>query len=278
MNRIAEYIHNFAPLIGAGGEKTFPPGHTFRREEGFPHFTLEYMLEGEATLTMGSNVYLRPAGNLSLVPPNAPPYRLKMEKSHRALWLIFDPRPEWRGYLDWGMAATQPADYPFLSLPSTPEGEQILTCLLRAITYFDASIASGMRLAEPALELALIHIADFACREHKPDSRLAHVVECIRRDAAHPWTEAELAALANLSVSGFAHLFRRVMKVPPKRFLEQIRMEQAKNLLLSSDYSIKKVAFAVGFQNPLHFSTRFSFRMGCSPQMFRKNGFRTREP
>jgi len=274
MNRIANHIHNLAPLIGAGGEKTFPPGHTFRREEGFPHFTLECMLEGEATLRMGSNVYLRPAGNLSLIPPHAPSYRLEMEKSHRALWLIFDPRPEWRGYLDWGMAATQLADYPFLSLPSTPEGEQILTCLRRVITYFDASIESGARLAEPALELALIHITDFANRAHRPDDRLAHVVECIRRDAAHPWCEAELAALVNLSISGFAHLFRRVMGVPPKRFLEQVRMEQSKNLLLSTDYSIKKIAYAVGYPNPLHFSTRFRHRMGCSPQLFRKTGFK----
>ena len=272
MNKIARSIHNLAPFIGAAGELAYAPGHTFCRDAGFPHFTLECMLEGTATLTLGSAVYSRPAVNLSLIPPNTP-YRLEMKSPHRALWLIFDPRPEWRGYLDWGLAALHPAKYPFLSLPQAPETGRILACLRQAIAYFDASGANTARKAELAFELALIHISELASSENMPDERLAYVVERMRRDAAHAWSEAELAAMANLSVSGFAHLFRKIMGVPPKWFLEQVRMEQAKNLLLSSNHSIKKVASTVGYPNPLHFSTRFRHRMGCSPQTFRKTGF-----
>lgn len=273
MNRIVRHIDNLAPFIGAAGELTYESGHTFCRDAGFPHFTLECMLEGEATLRLGSAVYSRPAVNLSLIPPNTP-YRLEMASPHRALWLIFDPRPEWRGYLDWGLAALHPAEYPFLSLPQSPKAGQVIACLRQAIAYFDASGAHIERQSELAFELALIHIMEFTTHETMQDARLTYVVERMRRDVAHSWCEAELAAMANLSVSGFAHLFRKIMGVPPKRFLEQVRIEQAKKFLLSSNQSIKAIAYAVGYQNPLHFSTRFRHRMGCSPQMFRKTGFK----
>ncbi len=271
MDVIAENMDNFAHFVGVGGEMSYAPGHRFRREEGFPYFTLGCMVEGASTIWVGNSVYQRTAGSLSLVPPNMP-YRVEVPGPHRGLWLIFDPRPEWRAYLDWSLAAAHQAVYPFVALPPAPEGDLILACLRQTILYLGRTGPKSMRLAELSFEQALIHIVEIA-REAVPDHRLTHVVECLQRDMARSWCEAELAALANLSVSGFAHLFRRTMGVPPKRFLEQIRMEQAKNLLLSSGDSIKTVAYAVGFPDPLHFSNRFRRCVGCSPLMFRKKGF-----
>ncbi len=79
-----------------------------------------------------------------------------------------------------------------------------------------------------------------------------------------------LAEEAGLSPSRFAHLFRERMGVTPMNFLESRRMEQAKQLLLTTDLPVQEVALNIGFPNAQHFSTRFRKLTGQSPSAFRQ--------
>lgn len=54
------------------------------------------------------------------------------------------------------------------------------------------------------------------------------------------------------------------------KFINEERMQKAKELLLESNTPIYTVASMVGYNNPANFSTAFKRQFGCSPGKFRK--------
>ena len=57
--------------------------------------------------------------------------------------------------------------------------------------------------------------------------------------------------------------------MPPIRFLRQLRMERAKDLLESSFLSVKEIAFQVGLNDESHFVRDFKSTYGHSPALYR---------
>ncbi len=54
-------------------------------------------------------------------------------------------------------------------------------------------------------------------------------------------------------------------------FIRAIRLQKAKELLLTTDLNVSEVAYEVGFRNPRYFSTTFSEEFGVTPNELRKN-------
>ena len=80
----------------------------------------------------------------------------------------------------------------------------------------------------------------------------------------------DLAAMAGLSVSRLAHLFKAQVGQTPQQFQEQQRLERARQLLELSGRSIQDIAADVGFENPFYFTLRFKRLTGQSPRDYRK--------
>ena len=56
-----------------------------------------------------------------------------------------------------------------------------------------------------------------------------------------------------------------------KQYLNAIRLEEAKNLLINSEKSISEIAYQVGYNNVSHFNRVFKQIENCSPGDYRKN-------
>ncbi len=87
-----------------------------------------------------------------------------------------------------------------------------------------------------------------------------------------PWTIDDMANLLGLSPSRFSHMYTSIFHVSPKQNLLSERMNQAKFLLESRDYSVGEVASKVGYDNIYHFSKQFKKATGMSPTEYRKRG------
>ncbi len=72
-----------------------------------------------------------------------------------------------------------------------------------------------------------------------------------------------------MSVSWFARVFKRHTGTSPQQYLINVRINKAKELLVSSTYNISKIAEIVGYYNPLYFSRVFKKHTGCSPSEYR---------
>jgi AraC-like DNA-binding protein len=55
-------------------------------------------------------------------------------------------------------------------------------------------------------------------------------------------------------------------------YINNIRLEHAKSMLLNPELTISEVAYKSGFSSPNYFSTVFKNKYGLSPNAFRKSG------
>jgi AraC family transcriptional regulator len=78
----------------------------------------------------------------------------------------------------------------------------------------------------------------------------------------------ELAAAAGLSRFHFSRVFKHHLGLSPARYVERVRIEQAKALIVGAGMSLVHIAQAVGFADQSHFSRRFRFHEGRTPAQF----------
>ncbi|MFV0336664.1 MAG: helix-turn-helix domain-containing protein [Chthoniobacterales bacterium] len=79
----------------------------------------------------------------------------------------------------------------------------------------------------------------------------------------------ELAAHAKLSESHFRKLFRKRSGTSAGHFLLKLRMEEAKKLLLETDFNIKEISSQIGYSDPVSFHHAFAHYTQTSPNEYR---------
>lgn len=89
------------------------------------------------------------------------------------------------------------------------------------------------------------------------------------RSYSEPLDIPTLAAIAHLSASQFARVFKEVYGETPHRYLQRRRVERAMSLLRQTDRPITNIAWDVGFASLGTFGRTFTAVVGCSPSAFR---------
>jgi transcriptional regulator GlxA family with amidase domain len=92
----------------------------------------------------------------------------------------------------------------------------------------------------------------------------------IEEHLAERFSNAQLAKQCVMSQDHFIRRFRQWVGQTPARYTTQRRIAQAVPMLLHSDWSIERIAQAVGFADRFHFSRVFAARMGAAPARYRK--------
>ena len=84
-------------------------------------------------------------------------------------------------------------------------------------------------------------------------------------------TLQQLASLTKLSPSHFQKVFSSEMSMSPLKYLEGIRINQAKFLLMEHKASLVDIAYSCGFSSQSYFSSQFKRLTGLSPKEFQTN-------
>ena len=79
----------------------------------------------------------------------------------------------------------------------------------------------------------------------------------------------EVISLTNLSNAAFCRYFKRMTGMTFTEYLNQYRINQAKQLLLQ-DYSVTETCYACGFENLSYFNKSFRRLVGENPLGFKK--------
>lgn len=80
---------------------------------------------------------------------------------------------------------------------------------------------------------------------------------------------AKLCKLAGMSRTQLFNKIKALTGISTSRFIRSVRLDQARQLLLSTTLSITEIAFKVGFKDSNFFSTCFREAYGVSPRKFR---------
>jgi AraC-like DNA-binding protein len=94
---------------------------------------------------------------------------------------------------------------------------------------------------------------------------IARAVERLRRDFDQPLQVEQMANDLGMSVSGFYHHFRAVTAMSPLQFQKQLRLQEARRLMLGEDLDAASAAYRVGYNDASHFNREYKSVFGVPP-------------
>ena len=97
----------------------------------------------------------------------------------------------------------------------------------------------------------------------------AQIKEYIDFSYAHPLSQQKIADQFYVSVSYLSHAFKKVYGVGMTQYINQVRLEKAKELLIHSSLSVNEIARQTGFRDEKYFSRLFHQTVGCPPSQYR---------
>jgi AraC-like DNA-binding protein len=101
------------------------------------------------------------------------------------------------------------------------------------------------------------------------DERLVKALRYIEAHAAKPdLTVAEIASEVALSPSHFAHGFTALFGQSPLQYRKQVRLDRARQQLLTSNTSVARAAEAAGYASTSHFTRDFKSAFGLAPRQY----------
>jgi len=150
---------------------------------------------------------------------------------------------------------------------------QILACAQRLIAIMDEPEARSILGPGIVREmhywlLTGVHAARIR-NAAMPDShsqRIGRAVALLRRDFAFPVTVEALAAEAGMSPSAFHQHFRGLTSLAPMQFRQQLRLLEARRLMLNEGQSTTAAALAVGYESLSQFTREYGRMFGAPPR------------
>ncbi|TKD21688.1 AraC family transcriptional regulator [Rhodobacter capsulatus] len=98
-----------------------------------------------------------------------------------------------------------------------------------------------------------------------PAARLGRSIAQIRARFAEPLTIAALAEVAGMSPATFHRHFKAVTAMTPVQYQKQLRLQEARRLLLSDGADVARVGYAIGYESPSQFSRDYRRMFGAPP-------------
>lgn len=139
-------------------------------------------------------------------------------------------------------------------LLDTPDEMQILAPLIiREVVFRLLKGKQGVRLG---------HMIASAGDTRRISKAIGH----FRENIAEPLRIEEIARELGMSVSGFHHHFKSVTAMSPLQFQKQIRLQEARRLMLGEDFDAASAGFRVGYDDPSYFSRDYKKLFGAPPQ------------
>ena len=87
----------------------------------------------------------------------------------------------------------------------------------------------------------------------------------IRKALESNLTIQQVAEELGVSYSNFRKLFKEYTGLSPATYQQELRLLRAKELLSTTDMTVKEIAYRLNFESPDYFSAKFKAKMGCKP-------------
>ncbi|MBA8881244.1 AraC family transcriptional regulator [Phyllobacterium myrsinacearum] len=98
-----------------------------------------------------------------------------------------------------------------------------------------------------------------------PGNRIAQATAWLRDNFARPLRIEELAGRVGMSVSSLHHHFKAVTAMTPMQYQKQLRLHEARRLILVEHVDVGTAGYNVGYQSPSQFSREYTRLYGAPP-------------
>lgn len=149
---------------------------------------------------------------------------------------------------------------------------------------YEAFLPSGERISLEAKMLSAIgeyitliennsnQISEKMQKGSNPQYNIANrVAEILENNLYKPVSIIDISKKLRASRSLCTKAFKDQFGISPRKYVSIFKLKKAKELLVSTNYSIIEISEELGFSSVYHFSKQFKIWSGVSPNHFRKN-------
>jgi AraC-like DNA-binding protein len=165
-----------------------------------------------------------------------------------------------------------PAETDF-SLAISSAQPDLLSAMLRLLKLHETpeDIAELAPLIEREVLYRLLKSEQggFIRRMFEPQHRHRHVgraISWIQENYARPFTIEEVASLSGMSPSSLHQHFRDATAMSPLQYQKQLRLQEARRLILTRSLDAATAGHSVGYESPSQFSREYKRLFGAPPQ------------
>lgn len=212
---------------------------------------------GKTYYTCGDKTILSDA-NHPVILPKGCCYKWQCTESGECLLIEFDALQECDEIFSFSVADSGFIESAFLEIQkklhsSSPEAQ--LACFHRLYGVLMQLAKASSKDYIPKRKQALLQPAADYLSDHYFDAAI---------------TNDRLAAMCGISTVYFRKCFEAVYGISPMRYLHGLRIQKAKDILISDYGTISQVAESVGYASVYHFSKMFRIYTGISPTEYAK--------
>lgn len=261
------HIHKTLFHVIAAGECWF---HTQDRQEPIALQAGDLIILPRNARHILSNNRVFPADE---VPRNQPATGEVCEPSMSIICGTIDfPHSHWNPLLD-----TLPE---YVIIPKHSEGGQALSGIIQYMVHETRAAAPGSGAVIDRLSDVLFVQALRTCMADRTqtggylaalaDTKLGKALANFHASPGEKWTVEMLAEAAGMSRSAFSGRFTDLVAMSPIQYVTGWRLQQANDLLISSDLSTAQIAETCGYQSESSFSKAFKKQFDRGPGAVRK--------
>lgn len=230
--------------------------------------------QGAKQLMLGEDVYRYDETNYLITSFNLPAYCQVTEASPAQPYLCarldFDmPR---LGEMLTSTALAASNERGGRGLSTGPIDNELLEAVLRLVRLLEAP--ADLAVLGPLIEREIMYrlltgpqgpmlrqLATSGSRSHQ----IARAIDWLKLNYARPLRIDDLAREVAMSASSLHHHFRSITSMSPLQYQKQLRLQEARRLLLSERGDVASIAHSVGYESPSQFSREYSRQFGASP-------------
>lgn len=231
---------------------------------GRKDYYLIYVTEGTLKIVLDEKVVTTEKGSVVIFPPKFK-YQYLGEPPLKYFYVHFTG-----SYVEQFLS-----DCGFSFLPSIKKCNfsfKITNDFNKLIETFNLSSNLKTQKCAYLLEHLLISICDNLVKNEEKfsiDTSLTYIHSNYDKNLEIP----SLAKMENLSNSHYVALFRKKFGKSPNKYIIDLRLSYARDMLANTDKPIKEISEKVGYLDPYFFSALFKKHVGVSPKTYRKNNF-----
>jgi len=226
-------------------------------------YYLMYVLSGRLEIPLGGIDVVAKRGSVIVFPPNEP-YRYTFRGGETLCyqWVHFTGSEAKKAVEACGLD-TLP------KMKKTESTEVISQCFGDIYRAFSRQDSFRDRELSARLDCLLISLARIFEDGYGSREELCASLHYLTTAYASEIRIPELAAMEHLSTPRYNAKFKALMGVSPTKYLLQLRIGAACDLLRHTDFSIKEIAAMCGYRDPYFFSRAFKEHTGSSPRAYR---------
>jgi len=228
-------------------------------------------LQGDKCVTLGGEIYHYGPGQSLVTSVELPVVsyvtRASTAEPYLGLRLEIDSRDIAHVAADMNLAAPlSSASVRAMSVVSLDEGlTQALIRMVRLLNEPQLIAQIGPLIQQEIIVRLLNATLRHLITLGSPSQQIARVLSWLKLHFTENFPIDELASQAHMSPSTFRQHFRAVAGMSPLQYLKQLRLQDARHLMLNEDIDAGSAAVRVGYESASQFSREYTRLFGAPP-------------